>query len=40
MGMGMSMAGRFAPVRQIHEHLCAFHGYSHDMTRQVRLIES
>lgn len=34
--MGMSMAGKFAPVNRIHEHLCAFHFYAHDMTRQVR----
>jgi len=25
----------FAPLQQIHEYLCAFHFYSHDMTRQV-----
>ncbi|XP_057754014.1 oil body-associated protein 1A-like [Arachis stenosperma] len=25
----------FAPVNKIHQHLCAFHFYSHDMTRQV-----
>ncbi|XP_010557034.1 PREDICTED: oil body-associated protein 1A [Tarenaya hassleriana] len=25
----------FAPINQIHQHLCAFHFYAHDMTRQV-----
>jgi hypothetical protein len=25
----------FAPINQIHEHLCAFHFYADDMTRQV-----
>ncbi|XP_027337584.1 oil body-associated protein 1A [Abrus precatorius] len=25
----------FAPINNIHQHLCAFHFYSHDMTRQV-----
>ncbi|CAK9309766.1 unnamed protein product [Citrullus colocynthis] len=25
----------FRPINQIHQHLCAFHFYSHDMTRQV-----
>lgn len=25
----------FGPINQIHQHLCAFHFYSHDMTRQV-----
>ncbi|XP_022992382.1 oil body-associated protein 1A-like [Cucurbita maxima] len=26
---------RFRPINQIHQHLCAFHFYSHDMTRQL-----
>lgn len=26
---------KFAPVNKIHQHLCAFHFYSHDMSRQV-----
>ncbi|XP_059630337.1 oil body-associated protein 1A-like [Cornus florida] len=25
----------FEPVNKIHQHLCAFHFYAHDMTRQV-----
>ncbi|XP_042501340.1 oil body-associated protein 1A-like [Macadamia integrifolia] len=25
----------FAPINKVHQHLCAFHFYSHDMTRQV-----
>ncbi|XP_060671256.1 oil body-associated protein 1A isoform X2 [Ziziphus jujuba] len=25
----------FGPINKIHQHLCAFHFYSHDMTRQV-----
>ncbi|KAM5549261.1 oil body-associated protein 1A-like [Rosa sericea] len=25
----------FGPVNKIHQHLCAFHFYGHDMTRQV-----
>jgi hypothetical protein len=26
---------RFAPINSIHQHVCAFHFYAHDMTRQV-----
>ncbi|CAN1253220.1 Oil body-associated protein 1A [Linum perenne] len=26
---------RFGPISHVHQHLCAFHFYSHDMTRQV-----
>ncbi|GMY32190.1 oil body-associated protein 1A-like [Fagus crenata] len=25
----------FAPIKKIHQHLCAFHFYAYDMTRQV-----
>nr|CAD1820389.1 unnamed protein product [Ananas comosus var. bracteatus] len=25
----------FAPINSIHQHLCAFHFYAHDMSRQV-----
>ncbi|KAL6211670.1 hypothetical protein ACLB2K_016893 [Fragaria x ananassa] len=25
----------FGPVNKVHQHLCAFHFYAHDMTRQV-----
>ncbi|KAM0967524.1 hypothetical protein ACFX13_016304 [Malus domestica] len=25
----------FGPVNRIHQHLCAFHFYSHDKTRQI-----
>ncbi|CAK7348918.1 unnamed protein product [Dovyalis caffra] len=25
----------FGPLKRIHQHLCAFHFYAHDMTRQV-----
>ncbi|RUS17485.1 DUF1264-domain-containing protein [Endogone sp. FLAS-F59071] len=34
-GSASSLLQSFAPVQQICEHLCAFHFYSHDMTRQV-----
>ncbi|GAB2267192.1 Oil body-associated protein 1A [Dionaea muscipula] len=26
---------KFGPINNIHQHLCAFHYYAHDMTRQV-----
>ncbi|GAB2237393.1 hypothetical protein Droror1_Dr00015295 [Drosera rotundifolia] len=26
---------KFSPLKSIHQHLCAFHFYAHDMTRQV-----
>ncbi|EFJ07571.1 hypothetical protein SELMODRAFT_161673 [Selaginella moellendorffii] len=32
---GASILQSFAPVNKIHQHLCAFHGYGHDMSRQV-----
>ncbi|KAG9299236.1 hypothetical protein G9A89_013884 [Geosiphon pyriformis] len=30
-----SFTQTFHPVKKIHEHVCGFHFYSHDMTRQV-----
>ncbi|BAT86644.1 hypothetical protein LR48_Vigan102s008900 [Vigna angularis] len=30
-----SVIQNFDPINKIHQHLCAFHFYSHDMTRQV-----
>ncbi|GBG84909.1 hypothetical protein CBR_g39370 [Chara braunii] len=33
--MGSVAMQRFDPVNQICKHICAFHFYSHDMTRQV-----
>ena len=27
---------RFSPFSRIHQHVCGFHFYSHDITRQLR----
>jgi hypothetical protein len=35
LGFGSGMIENFAPVSSIHYHLCGFHMYAHDMTRQV-----
>ncbi|CAF1430048.1 unnamed protein product [Adineta ricciae] len=35
LDMGARMAGHFAPVNTIHQHVCGFHFYSGDMTRQL-----
>lgn len=32
---GTAAVQSFGPVNKIHQHLCAFHFYAHDMTRQV-----
>ncbi len=32
---GTSVMQKFAPTRKISQHVCAFHFYAHDMTRQV-----
>ncbi|KAJ7275143.1 hypothetical protein O6H91_10G108200 [Diphasiastrum complanatum] len=32
---GTGMLQNFAPPKQIHQHLCAFHFYAYDLTRQV-----
>ncbi|GER27857.1 hypothetical protein STAS_03591 [Striga asiatica] len=32
---GTAAIQSFGPVNKIHQHLCAFHFYGHDMTRQV-----
>ena len=33
--MGTSLLQKFAPTKKISQHVCAFHFYAHDMTRQV-----
>ncbi|CAI5998524.1 unnamed protein product [Closterium sp. NIES-65] len=35
MEMGASAVQQFGPIRQIGQHLCAFHYYANDMSRQV-----
>ncbi|RIB15314.1 hypothetical protein C2G38_1588577 [Gigaspora rosea] len=35
LGTAVDVAQSFDPFKKIHEHVCAFHFYSHDMTRQV-----
>lgn len=35
MGMGAKVLQDFSPLKQICRHLCGFHCYSHDVTRQV-----
>ncbi|GAB4822496.1 hypothetical protein N2152v2_009542 [Parachlorella kessleri] len=32
---GRDLLQRFAPLKSVHEHVCGFHFYAHDMTRQV-----
>ena len=32
---GTSLLQKFAPTKKISQHVCAFHFYAHDMTRQV-----
>lgn len=36
LGAVESLVQNFKPVNQIHQHVCGYHGYAHDMTRQVR----
>lgn len=36
LNMGMSATENFAPLKKVCQHVCAFHFYAHDMTRQVR----
>lgn len=35
LGMGAKALQNLNPIKRIHAHLCAFHFYAHDMTRQV-----
>lgn len=35
LDMGARMAGHFAPVNSIHQHVCGFHFYSGEMNRQL-----
>ncbi|CAF1066138.1 unnamed protein product [Adineta steineri] len=35
LDMGARMAGHFAPVNSIHQHVCGFHFYSGQMNRQL-----
>jgi hypothetical protein len=30
----------FSPVSSLHQHLCAFHFYAHDRTRQIEVCPS
>ena len=36
LNVGTSMLESFGPVKKICQHVCAFHFYAHDMSRQVR----
>jgi Protein of unknown function (DUF1264) len=35
LDIGRNLLENFTPLKQIHEHVCGFHMYAHDMTRQV-----
>ncbi|CAL8472325.1 g11868 [Coccomyxa elongata] len=35
LNMGMSATENFAPLKKVCQHVCAFHFYAHDMSRQV-----
>ena len=35
LNVGTSVLENFSPVNKICQHVCAFHFYAHDMTRQV-----
>ncbi|PSC67556.1 hypothetical protein C2E20_8783 [Micractinium conductrix] len=35
LDMGRDLLQSFAPVKAVHEHVCAWHYYAHDQTRQV-----
>lgn len=34
LGAVEGLVQNFTPVKQIHQHVCGFHGYAHDMSRQ------
>lgn len=36
LNLGMAATEKFAPLKKICQHVCAFHFYAHDMSRQVR----
>ena len=36
LNVGTSLLEQYAPVKKICQHVCAFHFYAHDMSRQVR----
>lgn len=35
LNLGMSATENFSPLKKVCQHVCAFHFYAHDMTRQV-----
>jgi hypothetical protein len=36
LGAAEGVLQSFAPIKGIHQHVCGFHGYAHDMTRVVQ----
>lgn len=35
--MGRDLLQSFQPLNSVHEHVCAWHFYAHDMSRQVEV---
>lgn len=35
LDVGRDLLQSFAPLQGVHEHVCGFHFYAHDVTRQV-----
>ncbi|KAL4534574.1 hypothetical protein Ndes2526A_g05462 [Nannochloris sp. 'desiccata'] len=35
LDVGRDILEKFVPIKQVHEHVCGFHYYAHDMSRQV-----
>ena len=35
LDVGRDLLQSFAPLKGVHEHVCGFHYYAHDVTRQV-----
>lgn len=35
---GRDLLQRFAPLKSVHEHVCGFHFYAHDVTRHARAL--
>ncbi|EIE23376.1 DUF1264-domain-containing protein [Coccomyxa subellipsoidea C-169] len=35
LNLGMAVTEKFAPLKKVCQHVCAFHFYAHDMSRQV-----
>lgn len=38
LNLGMAVTEKFAPLKKVCQHVCAFHFYAHDMSRQVGAI--